>query len=96
MKTQFIAEDGKIFNSKEAALAHEAAIKNSDSYKTKEELLKKLKANDEKIKKLEKEIKEISNESVKLIDNWEENYATPEDKERMKKLDRFFNIMFGN
>lgn len=105
MKTQYVAEDGKIFVSEQDARDYENKIlKKDDENKTK--LLKKVEENNDKIDnlyseidKLEdkivdlyKEIDKIQKESFDLFEEYKDKYASPEMKKMMKRVDELFGI----
>lgn len=94
MKTQYVADDGKVFNTKEAAVAHEAATsKNKDEAKN--TLLEKIRINNEKIDELHKKIKNICDESQALMNEYIEKYATEEQKGVFKDLNDLVDYLFG-
>ena len=91
MRTQFVTDDGKVFNNKETAMKHEDSLKNSDSAKAKKELIEKLKINNSKMDALNEELQKIAQENHKLIEEWYTKHATLEQREMFDKIDKFFD-----
>jgi len=100
MKIIYKTDDGKTFNCKESAEAHENELKKSDS--AKEELVKKITDLDKKLYEIEDQIDKLVNEHESLTHQQEKNlieyknkYATKEQRELYDRVDKFLSI-FGD
>ena len=93
MKTQFVADDGKIFTNREDALKYEANKKSDDAGK--KQLMEKIEKIDQKIEALVKEVNKLDDEKNQLLDEYRDKYLNDRQKKLLNDLEGFVDMLFG-
>ena len=93
MKTQFVADDGKVFTSREEALKYEA--EKSDKDAGKKILMEKIEKIDQKIEALVEEVRKLDDEKDKLLDEFRDKYLSDKQKKVLNDLESFIDTLFG-
>ena len=94
MKTQFVADDGKVFTSREEALKYEANKKDVDAGK--QALKEEIDKIDKKIEALVDEIHKLIDEKDKLLDEFRDKYLSEKQKKVLDELESFIDVLFGD
>ena len=92
MKTLYVTEDGKEFESKEKAVEYEANLDNNASKK--KAIMEQIERNNAAIEDLKDEIREILDKNDALLKEYKK-YLDPETKEKIDRVDRSFDLLFG-
>lgn len=92
MKTLYVTEDGKEFESKEKAAEYEANLDKNASKK--KAIMEQIERNNAAIEDLKDEIREILDKNDVLLKEYKK-YLDPETKEKIDRVDRLFDLLFG-
>lgn len=88
MKIQFVTDDGKIFNTKEDAIAYETT--RSSYEKEKDEAMDKIKALDKQITDAKTELFALIDKKNELLDEWRDKYM---DEDEKMAVDYLFDLL---
>lgn len=91
MKTQYVANDGKVFTSKEEAEEYEKQLQAKDSERAKME--EEINALNEKIEKITAERDKLMDQYIELSESYIEKYGGAKERKLMKDMQDFFSFL---
>lgn len=97
MKVNYIADDGKVFTSREDALKYEAAQKSKKdkNEEIKKELMNKIEKNNNTVDDYKKKIIALLDENDKLLEEYKK-YLDPDQQKTCDKINEFLSVLFGD
>ena len=90
MKTQFVADDGRVFSNKDEALKYEANKSSIDEGK--KALMDEIEKIDQKIEALVAEVNKLDDTKNKLLDEYREKYLSENQKKLLDNLEKLADL----
>ena len=94
MKKQFVTDDGKVFENKEEAIAHEAELREPE-IEEKKKLMDTVEAINEEIEAYKEKIYSLQDKRDALLKEFETKYLSEDQRKAIEAITSFFSRILG-